>query len=402
MNSETEKTVDIIIAGAGMVGATLACALAKSGAKSGLRIALLDAHCPELEWSDEGYDIRVSAITRASQELLQAIEVWPYIEAQRLSPYREMQVWDDSGDGHVHFDSADLGEPDLGHIIENRVIVKALHQRLAELDNVSLLCPVEMKKLELGEEQVSVSFADGSSIQSKLIIAADGGRSWIRKQAGIGIHGWEYDQSALVTWVKTERDHQQTAWQRFKPDGPLAFLPLTEGVSSIVWSTSHDHAKALLALDETAFAEELADTFERRLGAIKKVGPRAVFPLRYFETLHYIQSRLALVGDAAHMMHPLAGQGVNLGMADVAALAEVLLDAYARHRDIGAYKVLRRYERWRRADNRVMLFSMDSFKLLFSSQSQVIRWLRNTGLNVTNRVTPLKHAFMQRALNKHG
>jgi len=400
MNTPRSKDFDVIIAGAGMVGATLACALAKGGEKSGLRIALLDARCPELEWPDEGYDIRVSAITRASQNLLEDLNVWPYIEAQRLSPYREMQVWDASGKGHVHFDSAELGEPDLGHIIENRVIVKALHQRLSELNNVTLLCPVEMKKLEVGEDAVSVLLADGAQIQSTLIVAADGGRSWIRKQAGIGIHGWEYDQSALVTWVKTEKHHQETAWQRFQPDGPLAFLPLTEGYSSIVWSTSHEHAKALMELDESAFADELAASFEQRLGGIEKVGPRAVFPLRYFETLHYVQPRLALVGDAAHMMHPLAGQGVNLGMADAAALAEVLREAQSKQRDLGAYPVLRRYERWRRADNRAMLFSMDSFKLLFSSQSQAIRWLRNTGLNITDRLAPLKHAFMQRALGK--
>lgn len=398
MNTATANTkeYDVIIAGAGMVGATLACALAKSN----LRIVLLDARCPEVEWPDEGYDIRVSAITRASQNLLQDLQVWPFIEAQRLSPYREMQVWDASGNGHVHFDSAELGEPDLGHIIENRVIVKALHQRLAELDNVSLLCPVEMKKLEMGEDRVRLMLADGSLIQGKLIVAADGGRSWVRTQAGIGIHGWEYDQSALVTWVKTEKYHKETAWQRFQPDGPLAFLPLTEGYSSIVWSTSHEHAKALAARDEAAFAEALAESFGHRLGAIENVGPRAVFPLRYFETLHYIQPRLALVGDAAHMMHPLAGQGVNLGMADAASLAEVLRDAHSKQRDLGSYHVLRRYERWRRADNRAMLFSMDSFKLLFSSRSQLIQWLRNTGLNMTDRITPLKHAFMQRALGR--
>jgi len=394
--ANTEKNYDVIIAGAGMVGATLACALAPSG----LRIALLDAHCPEFEWPDKGYDIRVSAITRASQSLLEDLQVWPFIEAQRLSPYREMYVWDASGNGHVHFDSAELGEPDLGHIIENRVIVKALHQRLAELDNVSLLCPVEMRKLEIGEDNTCLTLADETQIQARLIVAADGGRSWVRKQAGIGIHGWEYDQSALVTWVKSEKNHQETAWQRFQPDGPLAFLPLSEGYSSIVWSTSHKHAKTLASLDEAAFAEELATSFEHRLGAIEEVGPRAVFPLRYFETLHYIQPRLALVGDAAHMMHPLAGQGVNLGMADAASLAEVLLEAHSKHRDLGSYNVLRRYERWRRADNRAMLFSMDSFKLLFSSRSQLIRWLRNTGLNMTDRITPLKHAFMQRALGR--
>lgn len=392
--AKAENNYDVVIVGAGMVGATLACALASSR----LRIALLDARCPQQRWADDSYDIRVSAITHASQSLLQDLQIWPYIEAQRLSPYRDMHVWDASGNGQVHFDSAELGEADLGHIIENRVIVKALHQRLALFDNIRLLCPVEMKKLDIGEDRACLTLVDETQIQARLIVAADGGRSWIRKQAGMGVHGWDYDQSALVTWVKTERDHQQTAWQRFQPDGPLAFLPLTEGHSSIVWSTTHDHASALLALGEAAFAEELAINFEQRLGRIEKIGPRAVFPLRYFETLHYIQPRLALVGDAAHMMHPLAGQGVNLGMADAASLAEVLLDACGKHRDPGSYSVLRRYERWRRADNRAMLCSMDAFKLLFSSGSESICWLRNTGLNITDRMTPLKRAFMQRAL----
>ncbi len=394
MMAKAENNYDVVIVGAGMVGATLACALASSR----LRIALLDARCPQQRWADDSYDIRVSAITHASQSLLQDLQIWPYIEAQRLSPYRDMHVWDASGNGQVHFDSAELGEADLGHIIENRVIVKALHQRLALFDNIRLLCPVEMKKLDIGEDRACLTLVDETQIQARLIVAADGGRSWIRKQAGMGVHGWDYDQSALVTWVKTERDHQQTAWQRFQPDGPLAFLPLTEGHSSIVWSTTHDHASALLALGEAAFAEELAINFEQRLGRIEKIGPRAVFPLRYFETLHYIQPRLALVGDAAHMMHPLAGQGVNLGMADAASLAEVLLDACGKHRDPGSYSVLRRYERWRRADNRAMLCSMDAFKLLFSSGSESICWLRNTGLNITDRMTPLKRAFMQRAL----
>ncbi|VAX12673.1 2-polyprenylphenol hydroxylase [hydrothermal vent metagenome] len=395
--AKAENNVDVVIVGAGMVGATLACALAPSG----LRIILLDARCPQQQWAEaDGYDIRVSAITHASQRLLQDLQIWSYIEAQRLSPYREMHVWDASGDGQVHFDSAELGEPDLGHIIENRVIIKALHQRLALIDNVRLLCPLEMKKLDIGKDHAYITLADESRIQARLVVAADGGRSQVRQQAGIDVHGWDYDQSALVAWVKTERYHQQTAWQRFLPDGPLAFLPLTEGYSSIVWSTGHEHAKALLALDETAFAEELAANFEQRLGKIEKVGPRAVFPLRYFETLHYVQSRLALVGDAAHMMHPLAGQGVNLGMADAASLAEVLLEAQGKCRDPGSYSVLRRYERWRRADNRAMLCSMDAFKLLFSSRSESIHWLRNTGLSMVDRIIPLKHAFMQRALGK--
>ncbi|MDH5570458.1 MAG: UbiH/UbiF/VisC/COQ6 family ubiquinone biosynthesis hydroxylase [Gammaproteobacteria bacterium] len=393
---------DVVIVGAGMVGASLACALAaiKNTEGAGLKIAVLDARCPDMTWPDEGYDIRVSAITRATQNFLQDLNVWSYIEAQRLSPYREMQVWDASGEGRIQFDSADIGEADLGHIIENRVIVKALHQRLAQIENVDVLCPARLQSLEFLAQQVNLTQEDGKTFSARLLVAADGARSWVRQQAGISIKGWEYDQHALVTWVKTEKHHQDTAWQRFQPDGPLAFLPLTEGVSSIVWSTTPAHAKELCEMDENLFVEELASSFEHKLGAIEQVGPRAVFPLRYFETNAYIQSRLALVGDAAHLMHPLAGQGVNLGMADAKALSEVLREAVNDKRDLGELRVLRRYERWRRADNRSMLFAMDSFKKLFSSRSDAVRMMRNSGLNLVNRIPLIKHLFMQRALGQ--
>ncbi|MCW9023278.1 MAG: UbiH/UbiF/VisC/COQ6 family ubiquinone biosynthesis hydroxylase, partial [Gammaproteobacteria bacterium] len=348
--------------------------------------------------SDEGYDIRVSALTRATQNWLTQLGAWSYIEAMRLTPYRDMHVWDASGNGVIHFDSADIGEPDLGHIIENRVIVKGLHQRLEHIDNVDVLCPALSNALEFTENNVTLTLETKEQIKAKLIVAADGARSWVRQQADISVHGWDYDQDALVTWVQTEQHHQDTAWQRFQPDGPLAFLPLPNGISSIVWSTSPEHAKQLVDMDEKLFAEELASSFEYKLGAVTQVGPRAVFPLRFFETTAYVKPRLALVGDAAHLMHPLAGQGVNLGMADAAALSEVILEALANKSDIGDYRVLRRYERWRRADNRSMLLAMDSFKLLFSSDSGLVRRLRNTGLNMTDKLSPIKHLFMQVAL----
>ena len=393
---------DVVIVGAGMVGASLACALAakKNNNASGLNIAVLDARCPDMVWPDEGYDIRVSAITRATQNFLEDLDVWPFIQAQRLSPYREMHVWDASGDGVIHFDSADIGEADLGHIIENRVIVKALHQRLDKIDNIDVLCPLHLQSIKYMDKQVNLILEDGNTLSAKLLVAADGARSWVRQQAEISVKGWDYDQHALVTWVKTEKHHKDTAWQRFQTDGPLAFLPLTDGVSSIVWSTAPAHAKELCEMDEKLFTEELTDSFENKLGAIEQLGPRAVFPLRYFETTSYIKPRLALVGDAAHLMHPLAGQGVNLGIADAKALSEVLLDALTCGREIGEQRVLRRYERWRRADNRSMLLAMDSFKKLFSSRSEAVRALRNNGLNMVDKIPLIKRLFMQRALGQ--
>jgi 2-octaprenylphenol hydroxylase len=331
---------------------------------------------------------------------LQRLHAWPGDHGERISPYREMHVWDAAGDGVIHFDSAEIGEANLGHIIENRVIVKCLHQQMASHANIEYLAPIQARRFEVQDEQVVLTVEDGSTISARLLVGADGSRSWVRQQAAISVRGWDYDQAALVTYVKTEQSHQETAWQRFLPDGPLAFLPLTGGYSSIVWSTSPRHAEELQQMDEDRFKQELAAAFGYTLGEIESCGPRAVFPLRFFETEHYIQPRIALVGDAAHTIHPLAGQGVNLGMADADALAQVILQAQQQRQDFGQYAVLRRYERWRRADNRLMLVTMDTFKRLFGTQWPPIRWLRNSGLNFTNRLGPIKQAIMRRAMGE--
>lgn len=390
------RQYDLIIVGGSMVGASLACALADTP----LRIALLDARRFDPDWPEGGFDLRVSAITRASEAFLKQLQAWPGDRGERISPFREMHVWDAAGDGVIHFDSAELGEATLGHIIENRVLVKSLHARLAATNNVDYLAPASATGLEIDDQQVRLHLDDGEALEAKLLVGADGSNSWVRRQVGIGVRGWDYDQAALVTWVKTEDFHRETAWQRFLPDGPLAFLPLTDGYSSIVWSTTPEHARQLTEMDEVEFREALATAFGYTLGAIESCGPRAVFPLRFFETEHYIQSRLALVGDAAHTIHPLAGQGVNLGFADARSLADVLLEAHAGHHDLGSHSVLRRYERWRRSDNRAMLVTMDVFKRLFGSQWAPLRWLRNSGLNLTNRLGPIKQAIMRQAMGQ--
>lgn len=391
-----EKTnYDIIIVGAGMVGATLACGLAEEAEQ--LSIAVIDANEPQ-DWDKDSYDMRVSAITRASQTLFKNIGVWEKIVEQRVSPYQDMFVWDAGGKGELHFDSADMGEADLGHIIENRVIVKALHQRIEELSNIELLCPAKLEKIEFNKDKTNLTLDDKTELSAKLVVAADGTRSWVRQQADIAVKGWDFDQAALVTTVKTEKHHQDTAWQCFLKTGPLAFLPLTEGYSSIVWSTSPDEAKRLTEISEEEFAIELEQAFESKLGKIESVAARAAFPLRLFETLHYVKPRLALVGDAAHTIHPLAGQGVNLGLADVASLMSVVVEALNDKKDIGDFKILRRYERWRRADNRSMLVAMDGLKRLFGSELSVVKDLRGLGLNITNNITPLKNLIMQQAM----
>ncbi|MFO8023812.1 UbiH/UbiF/VisC/COQ6 family ubiquinone biosynthesis hydroxylase [Thiohalophilus sp.] len=390
------RDYDLIIVGGSMVGASLACALADTP----LRIALLDAQRVEADWPAVGFDLRVSAITRASEAFLHQLNAWPGDYGERVSPFREMHVWDATGDGVIHFDSAELGAATLGHIVENRVLIKTLHRQIAAAKNIDYLAPLSPTAIEFGDKQVRLLLEEDEALTAKLLVGADGGNSWVRRQAGISVRGWDYDQAALVTYVKTEQFHRETAWQRFMPDGPLAFLPLNDGYSSIVWSTSPEQALQLKEMDEPAFCKTLATSFDYALGAIDTCGPRAVFPLRFFETEHYIRPRLALVGDAAHTIHPLAGQGVNLGFGDAESLAQVIREAHEQHRDFGARTVLRRYERWRRADNRAMLISMDGFNRLFGSQWRPLRWLRNSGLNLTNRLAPIKKIIMQQAMGE--
>ena len=389
-----DRDFDIIIVGAGMVGAALASALGQQG----WRVALVDRAAPQMAWPEQGYDPRVSAITHASQHLFASLGAWSLMQQQRISAYREMHVWDASGNGVIHFDAAELGEADLGHIIENRVIIKALHQTLEACSSVETVWPVQAVSLVNDTHEVRLLLQDGQTLHAPLIVGADGSRSWLRQQAGISVKGWDYDHTAVVTTVKPQHFHQETAWQRFLTSGPVAFLPLGDGMCSIVWSTSAPHARQLVEMDDGRFAVELQAAIDNRLGKIEAVDSRQAFPLRFFETEHYVQPRVALVGDAAHSIHPLAGQGVNLGLSDVAALVSVLGDTREAKKDPGSSIPLRRYERWRRADNRGMLLAMDGFKRLFSNPTPLVRWARNTGLNLTDRMPIIKNLLMQRAL----
>ncbi len=389
---------DIVIAGGGMVGAALACALGDSP----LKVALLEELPLERIRPGADIDLRVSAISRASQRIFAAVDAWEGIPAWRVSPYREMRVWDAAGSGQIHFDGAALGEPLLGWIIENRVIQTALLERVGQLDNVDLLCPATLALAGLLEPEVHLRLQDGRELRTRLLVGADGADSRVRHWAKVDVVGWGYGQKAVVAPVRTEKPHQETAWQRFLPTGPLAFLPLHDGRCSIVWSTTPEQAEQLLELDNAAFARALGEAFEHRLGDIVEVGPRGAFPLRLQHAQDYVKPHIALVGDAAHVIHPLAGQGVNLGLLDAAALAEVLLEAATAGKDIGSFKVLRRYERWRKGENLLMLGVMDGFKRLFGSSLPPVRWLRNLGLNLTDAVEPVKNLIARRAMGLEG
>lgn len=389
---------DIVIVGAGMVGATLAALLGRSG----LQVTLVEASPPAPPWPEGSVDLRVSALGAAAERIFESIGAWEAMRRLGVSPYRDMRVWDAPGSAGIHFDSADIGQPHLGHIMENRVVQRAALECAQRLESVRVCRPVRLERLVCKTDATRVELSDGSCIETRLVIGADGARSRVRELAGIGTGGWPYDQHAVVCVVATERAHEETAWQRFLPTGPLAFLPLRDGRCSIVWSTSPAHAESLLGADDGAFAEELGAAFELRLGRILDSGPRASFPLQLQYAHTYTMPRVALVGDAAHSVHPLAGQGANLGLLDAAALAEVVEEAQRRGRDIGAHATLRRYERWRKGDNLATMMAMDGFARLFGSQLGVLRLARNVGLSLTDRATPVKKVLIQYAMGLRG
>ncbi|MEJ2591834.1 MAG: UbiH/UbiF/VisC/COQ6 family ubiquinone biosynthesis hydroxylase [Candidatus Thiodiazotropha sp.] len=395
--ANTHGTFDLIVVGGGMVGSAFACATAEAG----FNVCLLEARAPQRSWPEDEVDLRVSALTRASQRVLEHLGVWQRMSEMRISPYTDMEVWDAGGSGRIHFSAAEIGEANLGHIVENRVTQLALWERMERLEGVTLRCPARVEQLLLDAGPALV-LDDGSRLQAQLIVAADGRDSQIRTLAGIGTKGWAYDQHAIVATVTPERFHGHAARQRFMKLGPLAFLPIDDGRCSIVWSTSPQEAERLMGLDDDAFCSELSEASERMLGEVKAVGPRGVFPLRLAHAEHYVLPGLALIGDAAHAIHPLAGQGVNLGFLDAATLAETLMDARSAGRPIGSLATLRRYERARKGANMGMLAAMDAFKRTFSNEILPLRLVRNLGLTLADRAGPLKQLMVKRAMGLAG
>ncbi|AOV18033.1 2-octaprenyl-3-methyl-6-methoxy-1,4-benzoquinol hydroxylase [Acidihalobacter aeolianus] len=380
---------EIAIVGGGMVGTALACSLGAQGR----RVALIEAY-PARPWQPGGeYDLRVSAINRASQRLFERLGAWQGMCERRVSAYRRMHVWDTAGKGEITFDAAELGEPDLGHIIENRVIQETLEACLPE--TVTVYRPATLETMDVGASAVSLKLNDGSELSAALVVGADGAHSRVRGLAGIEREERPYGQKAIVATVATEKTHQATAWQRFLPTGPVALLPLADGRCSLVWSAETELAESLMALDDEAFRRELGLATELRLGRILEIGARAAFPLVGSRVHPYVKPRIALVGDAAHTIHPLAGQGANLGFMDVVALSAQLAET---RRDAGSLRLLRAYERARRAENEITMRAMEGFKHMFGSRVPGLAWLRAQGLGIAGAWPPLKRVLASRAL----
>lgn len=395
---------DLIIVGAGMVGSALALALQHSG----LQILLLDGGPLSVKpfAQDAAFEPRVSALSAASQRILERLGAWDGIAARRTSPYAEMQVWDGSGTGQVHFSAASVHAEVLGHIVENRVVQDGLLDALYEAD-LGLLPGARLEQLRRSGDDWLLTLSDGRELRAPLLIAADGANSAVRRLAGCATREWDYLHHAIVTSVRCSKPHQQTAWQRFTDDGPLAFLPLAkaddaEHWCSIVWSTTPAEATRLMALDDAAFCRELGKAFEWRLGEVLESDPRHSIPLRQRHAKRYVEPGLALIGDAAHTIHPLAGQGVNLGFLDAAVLAEVLLHALERGENLADIKVLGRFERRRMPHNLAMMAAMEGFERLFQADPLPLRWLRNSGLNLVDGASQAKALFVRQALGLSG
>jgi 2-octaprenyl-3-methyl-6-methoxy-1,4-benzoquinol hydroxylase/2-octaprenylphenol hydroxylase len=421
--------LDAIVVGAGAIGGAIALALARDG----FEVTLIEAREPKPWRAEDEVDLRVVALAPDARDLLGDLDVWTSIASARIRPYRHMRVWDALAPGELAFDAADRGEAALGWIIENKLIQHVLWQALqmgplppshprrsgfsrdafppsrsasqsiaAEVAPTKprLLCPAEVAEIDNSADAVTATLVDGTRLRAKVLIAAEGAESSIRAKLGVAFEGRDYGQRAVVAHVATERSHEDTAWQRFQPGGPLAFLPLADGRCSIVWSLPDAETARILALDDEAFRNELGCAFDFRLGAITATTERAAFPLRMRLARNYVAGRCVLAGDAAHVVHPLAGQGMNLGFRDVACLRRVLRDARERGSDLGAVHVLRRYERERRSENALAAHGLDAIERAFGSEASLVASLRATALAAAGRLAPIKHVLAEIAAGR--
>ena len=397
----TAAEFDVVIAGAGIVGSAAACLFARAG----LRVALVEARA--VTATD---DSRVSAIGLAAGNLLRALEVWSAVGDDAKCAYRAMQVWDDDSAARISFAAADLGEPCLGYIVENRALLAAMLDKLRANYQVTIIDETEIVGVErgAGDARIGVTVTDDDTakttreIRARLLIGADGGRSRVRELCGIKTERANFGQDAIVSRVTVAGAHRDTAWQCFAETGPAALLPLADGRCALVWSCERALADEIMALDDAEFCARLQAIFGDQLGDISACDARQKFVLTRHHATTYIADSVALIGDAAHLVHPLAGLGANLGLLDAAALAEVVAHANSTGKDIGQRSVLRRYERWRKGDNAVAQVMMTGFKEIFGSDKTVARKIRSAGLNFADSVAPIKNILAKYATGLYG
>jgi len=409
------KQFDVVVVGAGLVGASLAAALGQNSQTQSLSIALVDAGKPSTapqnshqSQPEPQFDPRVVALTRRSQALLENIGIWSAVASPSpglhpACPYSHMQVWDGEGTSQIDFDSGDLQQENLGYIVENRQVLSHLISKIEALPQIEQFWGETVTALEESENQSHLRLNSGLVISAPLILAADGANSHIRKLRGFATREWQYRQHAIVTTVKTEKSHGFTARQRFMKSGPLAFLPLLSAAgddyfSSIVWSLDEERAATIEALNDSEFKTALTDNFEARLGRVTWTDKRFSFPLQQRHAKAYVQPGIALLGDAAHTIHPLAGQGVNLGFMDVEALVSELERAVRREIPLTDFSILRRYQRARLGPNLAMMALMEGFKQMFGSRNAWVQVLRNTGISTVDQLGPLRNLLAKRAM----
>lgn len=398
MSNTIPAECDVLIIGGGMVGGLLSAALAESG----LDIVVLEARSPDPFDVSDPFDLRVSALSLASERMLQAVGAWDGVQSRRSCPYRHMQVWDGEQGGETLFYSGDIGETHLGSIVENRVLQLALTDVMQQRSQVHLACPAELTDLNILPDSVIATLSDGHQITARLVVGADGANSQVRSLCGISNAQQRYSQKALVATIKTALPQQSITWQRFLPTGPQAFLPLPGQYASMVWYHSEEEIARLEALPDEQFIQEMENTFPDKLGEIDALIGRGSFPLQRSHAERYVKSRVALVGDAAHTVHPLAGQGVNLGLLDAACLAETIIRAARNQQDFGQLHRLRPYERWRRTENALMIQVLDGFYHAFKPQPPMVQQLRSMALNMADRLSPMKRLVIRYATGSGG
>lgn len=385
---------DLLIIGGGMVGLTLALAVRQ---RSELTVAVVETTTPQA--LGEQPEVRVSAINLASQHIFANLGVWEDIQTARAQAYQQMHVWDKDGFGHIDFDHLAVEQPQLGWIIENNVIRNALWQKAQTDNGITLLTEQPIQSIAMGESEVFASFEGALPIVAKAVVGADGANSWLRQQFAFPMTFRDYEHHAIVATVDCQQSHNNTAWQVFLPTGPLALLPLfNDKQCSIVWSTSPDEAERLQNLDASSFAKELTAATDGKLGSLTLASERFSYPLTMRLAHEFVNQRVVLIGDAAHTIHPLAGQGVNLGLLDAAALADTFAEQALSQQSLTDSKQLNRYNRWRRSEATEMVAAMEAIKQLFAPQHTVLKVLRGMGMGLFDHLSPLKNLLMRQAL----